>query len=221
MNDRHLAIIAIPLVFLPASLTGLFNDVLLKPTNWWGFHAIYAISCFVSIGLLWLVLRTRRYTFRDIGLTGFKTSHIGWAILFFFLAFMVWGLTDYVLKAIGITNAWGSEIKFSQGYEITIIFIYAVIAGPLAEELLFRGYFITCVGKLIGNKLAACLSVLLFALYHYLGFGLAGGLQILLWGTFPTILFLWKKSLYPGILMHAVNNFVVYVLFGLLASAVK
>ncbi len=38
------------------------------------------------------------------------------------------------------------------------------------------------------------------------------------WAIWPTLLFLWKKSLYPGLIMHAVGNLFAYVILGLLAS---
>jgi membrane protease YdiL (CAAX protease family) len=88
----------------------------------------------------------------------------------------------------------------------------------LAEELLFRGFFITFVGGIIRFWTAAVISIILFAFYHYLAFGITGGILMLFWVPFPTILFWWKKSLYLGWIMQMINNLFVYVLLGILAS---
>jgi membrane protease YdiL (CAAX protease family) len=216
-KEMRLAIIAFPLAFLPGLLTGLFRDSIIKPAIWWGFHLTYAVACFVAIGVLWLVLRSANLGFTDVGMRDFRPSHMGWAFLFFLVGVLVWGIVSALLAKVGLTTDWGSEIQFSQPIEVVIIFVYAVIAAPLAEELLFRGFLITSVGKLIQPWMVAFISILVFSVYHWLGFGLVGGLLMLFWAPLPTILFVWKKSLYPAMIMHAINNLFAYVLLGLLA----
>jgi hypothetical protein len=48
-----LAILAFPLIFMPGLITGLLNDIVFKPTAWWGFNLIYGIACLLSIVFLW------------------------------------------------------------------------------------------------------------------------------------------------------------------------
>lgn len=176
------------------------------------------MACFVAIGLLWLILKSATLGFKDIGLRDFHISHIGWAFLFFVIGVITWGIVSSLLARVNLTTDWGAEIRFSQPFEISIIFVYAVFAAPLAEELLFRGFFITSVGKFIRPLMAAVISILIFSIYHFLAFGLAGGLLMLFWAPLPTVLFLWKRSLYPGMIMHAINNLFAYILIGLLAQ---
>jgi membrane protease YdiL (CAAX protease family) len=216
-KGMRLAIIAFPLVFLPGLLAGLFHDFIIRPSVWWGFHLLYAMACFVAIGVLWLVLKSANLGFKDTGLRDFHVSHIGWAFLFFVIGVVTWGIVSALLAKVNLTTDWGSEIQYSQPFEVIIIFVYAVIAAPLAEELLFRGFFITSVGRLTGPWMAAAISILMFAIYHFLAFGFVGGLLMLFWAPLPTVLFLWKRSLYPGVIMHAINNLFAYVLIGLLA----
>jgi len=40
---------------------------------------------------------------------------------------------------------------------------------------------------------------------------------MLFWASVPTILFLGKKTLYPGLIMYAINNLFAYIIIGLLA----
>jgi membrane protease YdiL (CAAX protease family) len=138
------------------------------------------------------------------------------------LFFLVWDLFWYAISVLlqhfGIETEWGHEIRFTAGYEIAVMFFYAVIAASIAAELLFLGFFVTYVSNLIRLWMAGVLSLILFALYHYLEFGLAGGILMFAWSILPTVLFLWKRSLYPGWIMHAINNLFVYVILGLFAS---
>jgi membrane protease YdiL (CAAX protease family) len=217
-RKRRLALVAFPLVFLPGLLTALFHDWIIRPSIWWGFHMIYAAASLAAIGVLWLVLKSANLRFKDIGLRDFHWSHIGWAFAFFLIGVSIWGIVSALLARVDLATDWGSEIQLSRPVEVAIIFIYAVIAAPLAEELLFRGFFITSVGSFTGPWVAAVLSILMFSVYHFLGFGLVGGILMLFWAPLPTVLFLWKRSLYPGMIMHAINNLFAYVVMGLLAG---
>jgi hypothetical protein len=148
-KQKILAIIAFPLIFLPGLLTGLFSDIIIKPTIWWVFHLIYAISCLISIGILWLILKFTGFKFKDIGFKGFRASHVGWALLFFFCAIIVWYLISILLSKLNIPIEWGREIKFAHCYEAIIIFIISffkiwnfrwvidVILGSLSDCFIF------------------------------------------------------------------------------------
>jgi len=87
---------------------------------------------------------------------------------------------------------------------IGVTFIVCVCA-PLAEEFLFRGYIF---GALRSNGLwaAALLTGLLFGLVHVLGSPIAFILPLALLGGGLCLLREWTGSLYPGIVLHCVNN---------------
>jgi membrane protease YdiL (CAAX protease family) len=87
---------------------------------------------------------------------------------------------------------------------VGVTFIVCVCA-PLAEEFLFRGYIF---GALRSNGLwvAALLTGLMFGLVHVLGSPIAFILPLALLGAGLCLLREWTGSLYPGIVLHCVNN---------------
>jgi membrane protease YdiL (CAAX protease family) len=87
-----------------------------------------------------------------------------------------------------------------------------VIVGPVTEEVLFRGFFLTFTQDKFKNWGAGILSSIIFGLYYFYLTGLTGALLILFWAPLPIILFTWKKSLYPSIALHIINNLFPYVI---------
>ncbi|HRJ06586.1 MAG TPA: type II CAAX endopeptidase family protein [Candidatus Saccharibacteria bacterium] len=107
-------------------------------------------------------------------------------------------------------------------YEYIVAFVTLVILAPIAEELLFRGYFL---GKMSGyvNKWAAIIvTAVIFALMHVPGFTSDGGFQ-LQWGAAADTLALglvlgglrvFTGSIWAGVLLHMLKNAIAYyVLF--------
>ena len=76
------------------------------------------------------------------------------------------------------------------------------IAGPVVEELYFRGYLLPRLSRLKGW--AALMSVLLFSLYHF----------FTPWQNVIRIIALvpmvyavwWKRNIYLGMIVHCVGN---------------
>lgn len=84
------------------------------------------------------------------------------------------------------------------------------------EEIFFRGLIISFFGKLTKKWIAGIISVLLFAFYHFIGFGLHVGILFIPIAVIPKVLFLWKKSIISGLIWHMINNFFVFVVLSLL-----
>ena len=216
-KDKILGIISVPLVFMPAVLHAIL-EMLFKNQQWWNFYLYYAIACFISIMIFILLKLLFNFKLSDIGFTSFKWSYLGWAILGFILGGMTYYGLSLLLTNIGIpkTSNWGMDIKYENIFQFILIIIYAVIAAPIVEEIFFRGLIISYFGKLTKNWIAGIISVLLFTFYHYLGFGLYIGILFIPIAIIPTVLFLWKKSIIPGLIWHMINNFFVFVVLSLL-----
>jgi membrane protease YdiL (CAAX protease family) len=83
---------------------------------------------------------------------------------------------------------------------------------PLAEEYIFRGILVTWLRERVGAIAAVILSALGFATIHFyfliteFGFGMYITGQIFVLGLLLAWLYVWSRSLWPSILLHAVNN---------------
>lgn len=88
-------------------------------------------------------------------------------------------------------------------------FVSQVIAGPIVEELYFRGYLLPRVAYL--GRWAPLFNAGLFALYH---FWQPHALLTILLTSLPLAYAVWwKHNLYPSIIAHCSVNLLTFVLF--------
>ncbi len=89
---------------------------------------------------------------------------------------------------------------------VSELFTAAVVA-PVCEEILFRGFLFNGLRARMGVWGAAIVSSLIFGgLHYYSWFGMA---TIALFGMLACWVFVRTGSLWPGILLHALSNFVI------------
>lgn len=138
-----------------------------------------------------------------------------------YLYYLIWGyglmmigylLTNIIcsLFAPSITNPLQS---FDQS-NIIATFIYAVILGPIFEELFFRKLLISRFAK-YGEIFAILTSALLFALYHMNIFQFLG---VFLFGIVLAFVYLRTNNIIYVITIHQISNFFGLVVPNLLGS---
>ena len=89
------------------------------------------------------------------------------------------------------------------------------ILGPLAEEIVFRGAILRTLLKLFGSKpwIAIAISAAVFGLVHG---NSAQFLHAFLLGFLLGWMFYRTGSIVPGVVLHWVNNTIVYVMANLM-----
>lgn len=114
----------------------------------------------------------------------------------------------------------GQDVPFKDltlRIEYLVAFVTLVVMAPLAEELLFRGYFMGRMGERIGKWLAVIVSALVFGFMHLLAPTESG--IVLQWGaaadTFAMglvagILRNLSGSIWAGVLLHSIKNAVAF-----------
>ncbi len=100
------------------------------------------------------------------------------------------------------------------GGALTMAFITLVIVAPVFEELLFRGFVFRGLAKATAFWPAAITTSLLFGLAH--ATSLESNQMALVLDTFmvgmATSWLVWHtKSLWPGILLHGIKNFIAFL----------
>ena len=103
----------------------------------------------------------------------------------------------------------------TQGIGLVLTLIAAAIVAPLVEETLFRGFLYGGLRGRIGVVGAMLVSTLFFTALH---FSIDQFIPIFVLGLFLAWLYEKTGSLYPGMLLHAVNNAVSLVLFAYIQS---
>lgn len=111
----------------------------------------------------------------------------------------------------------GATIRLALGFHIQVYtFISAVILAPLAEETVFRGLIQTRLEASFGPVKSWILSGLLFGFYHFYAWFIVGTsyhqftlpqlIGTALFGMLAGVIFAKTRSLFPPLLLHAVNN---------------
>jgi membrane protease YdiL (CAAX protease family) len=97
----------------------------------------------------------------------------------------------------------------SDGYLAASAVVVCVLA-PIAEEILFRGFFFTALRNAMPTLLAAISTGVLFGLVHVIGtpFPLIVPLAVL--GFVLCLLYLYTGSLLPCMALHSINNAIAF-----------
>ncbi len=171
----------------------------------------------IPILLYYFLLRPRNYSLRKVFGLQVGAEKIGMLVLTVLALFAGGMLGDVVISLAG--EAIGTSIHWTEWFndslvwggpsDLVILFLEVVVLAPIFEEFIFRGIVFASLRRQFGWMLSAVLSAIIFAVVH--GYGLVG-LGAVGWSGF---LWAWAYektgSLWPGIMAHALNNFVFLV----------
>ena len=216
---RILAIVAIILVIsrLPGFMGRIFlmvdnisskNDVLF-------FLVLPFLSCALVIFCpLFAAKRVPSLASFDRTWTTKPRTRIRW---FFLLAASTLGV-NIVIGLLAMKFGWPMTARPSMYYSISghfaVFFVITralitVIAYPVAEEFLWRGYTLRQFEKVFGKLIALFLQSFLFAAIHFRP--ILGFTQMFLWGLIFGLWRLKKQSLVPVIIAHMIMNALVTI----------
>lgn len=128
---------------------------------------------------------------------------IAWAAGGTFLMLLVGFLLDFIADD---TSRRAMELIAICSRNPLLFLLAFVIAAPVFEELVFRGYLISSWLHKIGLWPTLLASSLIFALCH-LQYGWTGLLYVFLLGLSLAFIRIRTGSIYPGIALHAAANF--------------
>ncbi len=171
----------------------------------------YVAALIVEIGIVLGLMRLRKATVSQLGLAGFKWRWV----------FAVLGL--YILQAIVVVvlftaiQTFSPSTDLSQKQEVVNFgtthwaviasFVAAVFIAPILEELIFRGIMFQALDAKLPTWAAAVVSSAAFGWLHG---QLNVGIYTFVLGLLLVWLFRRSKSIYPGILLHMLNNAVAF-----------
>lgn len=171
----------------------------------------YAVALAIEVGIIVGLMRWRKLRIQDLGLQRF---HWGWifAVLGLYIAQMT--LVVVVFTVIQVvspsTNLDQAQDVLGFGkthWAVVASFIAAVGIAPVVEELIFRGIMFRALASRWPIWLAAIVSSAAFGWLHG---QLNVGIYTFLLGLLLTWLFQRSQSLFPGILLHMLNNAIAF-----------
>ncbi|GAA4363928.1 type II CAAX endopeptidase family protein [Kangiella marina] len=206
-------------LFASHSYPSIFLDLPMS-----GFTFAYVAPVFLILTLLavFLSLKLVNYNFSDIGLS-FRA--FGKEALIGLLVASAWTLLQFfvIIPATGGAERMDIVANLEQlGTDYAGLFAFllmAILGGGIAEEVFFRGFFLTSLRNSFGNSqvataLAVIITTIVFALLH----GYQGWIGILdtavFGGLSMSLLYLWRKNLTACIVAHGLYDvFAVLILF--------
>ena len=172
---------------------------------------IYLPTVFIQLLvflLIFLVLRLCKEGFSSIGLGGFNfknlfTGIIFWVGISFFFLLMVNTLQIYKFFTPPQISHLLPKTQIQK-----IIWVIMALSASVSEESAFRGFVLTRLNSHIGNWWLTILIASLFFSLGHLYQGFSGMIFAGLYGASFSVLFLWRKSLFPCITAHFIQDII-------------
>lgn len=172
----------------------------------------------------WLGLRRRGQRWTAIGICSISRRWLLGALGLGLLLTVVTGLVASSIQALlGHPNVNPQQDLFTpSGLSwVSIIgnILFTGIAVPFAEELFFRGVLYRFLRERWGVWIGALVSAVLFGAAHL---DLSVGVAVGILGLVSALVYERSKSLWPSIIIHAVNNSLKFILvYAFLATSMK
>jgi membrane protease YdiL (CAAX protease family) len=173
---------------------------------------IYTLACWLAVAAAWRWSRLRGvraqvFAFRPPAGRDWLGAVAGTAAGIL----MVWPASQWVAHLLGAPVR-GMTFDLHQPSVLAIVVVWAIVTAPICEEILFRGLAVAYLQARGWPAWAVALaSCVVFAAIHVPHFGLGLAIFILPWSGILMFLRLWRGSLTPGWMMHALNNVIAYL----------
>lgn len=168
------------------------------------------VTCVFMLAYIYLfVIRTRVFSWRQLGLKKVNREHMGEAYLLFLLVSIVIVLIQALLRRFEVPI---NQFSFTTKEGAYLALFSSVVITPFIEEVYFRGFLFRGLQMHHKNWVAYVVSAGLFALLHP---PLIVMLEVFVIGILLAYVADKTKSIWPGVVIHAVNNAIVigYLLF--------
>lgn len=171
----------------------------------------YALTLVIEVGILIWLVRKRGSGVIGLGLRRAGARWYGAAFGLYFLQIVliiaIFALINVLLPAVD-TEEQQAVFEFGRsGWGYWLAAVSAVVIAPVIEELLFRGVLFAGLAKRWPIWLAAVVSSSAFAVLH----GQVNvGIYTFILGCLLSWLYVRSGSLFPGILVHFINNLVAF-----------
>ena len=213
--SHYYFIIAVLLVIADQSLIRLvLHSDLATGLSDFAFYLSDMMLNFLVV-LLALIVMIQSGKWQKINSRKFKGSYLFYSFLAF-LALFIWNFVTFFLFP-PTQNGLAYQLAaptFTGATAFLMYFFYPVIAGPIFEEMIYRGLVMTALEK--GKKwgLDVLGSAILFGILHISnhGWGLADFFVYMGGGLIFAILFRATKSIYWPIGLHIINNAIPQIL---------
>jgi membrane protease YdiL (CAAX protease family) len=149
---------------------------------------------------------------RRLGLRSFRPSGLAWALAVFGIYIAIAGIYSALVSPDQEDVA--RDLGFDEGTFGAIASGVLIIGlAPPSEELFFRGFVFGGLRRRMSLLVAAAISGAIFGVFHFTGVdSLAAIPQLAVLGALLAWLYEKTGSLWPPILLHALNNALAFII---------
>jgi len=188
--------------FLIGPIERLFGEPGALSANVIGQLTLWLIAAAV-LAIVWL---WEGESLRSLWLQPLRWQSIGWGVGFTAVNYAVlFPAGEFVRRAAGLP---GFEMGMAPLIVLPLWYrIWAVLGAGVVEELLFRGYTVTRLTKLLGRPwLAAAITVVAFAVLHVPHWGWGFAVGGMFGGAVAMAFFLWRRDLVAMMVFHTITD---------------
>ncbi len=176
--------------------------------------AVYITATLATIGAVLLYVRHKGGRLRTLGFRRFNISTASIAVLVGIVGYYIGaGVVLVLAEALptGIDTQAQQDIPFSptSNLELMATFVAIVLAAPIVEEAIFRGFLLPALNKVMRLPFAVTVVSLLFAVLHP---PLVTMLAIGVFSVILCLVYIKTGSIWPAIILHAIQNFIAFTL---------
>lgn len=234
-DEQHSLLKSVILHLLPGVLILLFFIIVTPiltenglPTLFCLFLALMLVLIPFELGYILYQAKRRNKKFSLKGIILYRQKLPVWQYVALIPPFLAWALVSYFFVAPPMQHhlrgeyfswlpAWFFlDYNLAQSSKAALVATWVLgvlfngIAGPIVEELYFRGFLLPRISRLKGW--APLINVLLFSVYHF--FSPWRNLERIL-ALLPGIYIIqWKKNIYLGMIPHCLLNTIGMLLMG-------
>ena len=185
----------------------VLRDADVSPSVWTLVGGIEVYG-WVTLMVWLLVVRRRNVTLFQIGLRRVSAGAIALMVPLTLAVFFVTGLVSELTRLLfedvpTAEDQLGVASTRLSSLDLVCLLIATAVLAPVVEEIVFRGLLYPLVRQRRGRVVAVVVSALVFAVIH--GFVLLWP-GLFLFGVVLAVVFETSGSLYPAIVLHALNN---------------
>jgi membrane protease YdiL (CAAX protease family) len=157
--------------------------------------------------LVLLVLKRGNENLSTVGFSRLTLANLGIGLAFLLFANLLLLGLAFILQFFHLTLPKEVALILPRTNTERLFWIILSITAGICEETGFRGYVLTKLNLFLNNwPLTIAISSLSFGLGHFYQ-GMGGIILTGIYGLLFCLLFLWRKSLVPGIFAHFLQDF--------------
>lgn len=158
--------------------------------------------------LVLLVLKRGNENLSTVGFSKFTLANLGIGLAFLLFANIILFGLAFILQFFHLTVPKEVALILPRTNTERLFWIILSITAGICEEIGFRGYVLTKLNLFLNNwYLTIAISSLSFGVGHFYQ-GVGGIILTGIYGLLFCLLFIWRKSLIPGILAHFLQDLI-------------